>query len=216
MNKKILTLIMSLIVVSMVAGPVVSVNGEKKDGLNFFNVRVPGWVDPPIKYNLWITDEGTLKEHYTKFCDIGEDNYVINIGGEIIGPDENDVWIFEGGNTYVLGQDFTYSGYHTSKKEWIWWYGWKWVYWKFTLYGTYDFTLSGIDGTLEFCLRVITYYSLYGEVIESRCVTNGYGTGELIGVTMKSTGGPLIYTPQTGIQWATDVGTIWGWPDPPL
>ena len=112
----------------------------------------------------------------------------------------------------VLGEHFTYSGYHDSKVEQVYFMGrWRTISWRYVCWGIYDFTLSGIDGTIEFYQRGITYYNLFGEVIEKTSYMNGYGTDALAGVTVKAREAPAIYTVQTGTQWATLEGTIWGW-----
>jgi hypothetical protein len=105
---------------------------------------------------------------------------------------------------------FWMAQWHYEENEWIY-------VLQVDRHGIYTFTESEasihkIDGTLEFYERAELRFTQSMEFIAEESVANGYGTGDLKGVTMKATEGPLIYTEETGVQGTTLQGTIKGWP----
>jgi hypothetical protein len=215
MNKKVLVLVLLLSLVSVLFGPIVIVKGDEKETLTFYKVHKPVAEEP--YFEIAIPDAKGTRYFSKTYCDVPA--YVINIGGDLDGPYGPPFllyWIFDGGTTYLLDRDFTYEGSMFVRLEFCW-DGIRWIrVYNFDLHGVYTFTESAtsihrIEGTLEFYDRVQVNMTLTGGYLASDGVANGHGTGDLNGVTMKATEGPLIATPQTGISWATLQGTIDGW-----
>jgi hypothetical protein len=216
MNRKILALVLLLSLVFVLICPVVFAKEKGKKDLSFAKVHVPGEVLPAFE-ETYIDESGALIYVRSSDCLIVDDNWVINIGGKVVDHDGDDVWEFQGGTNYVLGEDFTYSGWHETRRtfEWVAFPGggyWRMVYNRFIIIGTYDFALLGIDGTIEFYQCGEDYYSLSGELLSSTFWVEGQGTGELEGVTLEAGRSHDIYTEETGVQYATSEGTIYDWP----
>jgi len=175
MNKKFLTLVMSLIVVSMMVSPIIGVNGEKKETLSYHAVHDP--VSEPSYWGISIPSNEP-KSYVKTHCDVPA--YVINIGGGLVDSNGDGYKEFDGGTTYLLDRDFTYEGTMQIKTQ-----------------VCYDELLSMYVRVMEFFRHGVFTFT---------------GTGDLNGVTLKATNGPLVYTLETGKQWTAQEGTITGWP----
>jgi len=214
MNKKFLTLVMSLIVVSMMVSPIIGVNGEKKETLSYHAVHDP--VSEPSYWGISIPSNEP-KSYVKTHCDVPA--YVINIGGGLVDSNGDGYKEFDGGTTYLLDRDFTYEGTMQIKTQ-VCYDELLSMYvrvMEFFRHGVFTFTetagsIHTIDGTLEFFGRSEAKFNLDWDFISSEADITGHGTGDLNGVTLKATNGPLVYTLETGKQWTAQEGTITGWP----
>jgi len=212
-NKKIIAVVLLLSLFSILAGSIVFVEGEQKETLSYYEVHVPLHEDP--YFEISIPDAKGTKTFSKICCDVPA--YVINIGGDLVYPVTPDIGEFDGGTNYILDRDFTYEGTMFWMTQWCFEEN-SWIYvMQVDRCVIYTFTESEasihkIDGTLEFYERQQISFTQSGSFIGGESIANGYGTGDLKGATMKATMGPLTYTEETGIQWATLQGTIKGWP----
>ena len=212
-NKKVLAFVLLLSLFSILVGPIVTVGGKQKETLSYYEVHVPLHEDP--YFEIPIPDAKGTKTFSKVCCDVPA--YVINIGGDLVYPTSPYFGEFDGGTDYILDQDFTYEGTMFWMIQWCFEDN-EWIYvMQVDRFGIYTFTESEasihkIDGTLEFYERQQISFTQSGLFIGGDSVANGYGTGDLKGVTMKAAMGPLIYTEETGVQWATLQGTIRDWP----
>ena len=117
-NRKVLAFVLLLSLVIMLFCPVVFAKEKGKKDLNFSKVHVPG--EGPVTEEWRISEAGTLEYVRSADCLIVDDNWVINIDGKVVDLDKDDVWEFQGGTNYVLGEDFTYSGWHDTTRTFEW------------------------------------------------------------------------------------------------
>lgn len=186
MNRKILIVIALLVWSTALTPLALARSGIEKENEKFLSLQITKIGGPPVSPVVVINRPPPPKE--TEFRRM------------IIPEGLLEAEILIDGETYYLGVDFTYEAtitidYHLNLDP---------VFGNLIVDQTYDFTLSGIDGTLE----VLTVGKVWGfPPADSWGTSRGYGTGDLEGVKLMATG---WHEPTGEIVHA---GTITGWPN---
>ena len=204
---------MSLIVVAMIVGPVVSVNGEEKQVLTWIKIHDPG---TETYWKNLIPKEGEYFKSFSKgHCDVG--GYKINVDGKLGWfwvPNVGWCYGVIGGTMYEMDTDFAYEGRIYAKFSYYENMMPKTM--NFSIIGTYTFDPNSpnhnINGTIKFHSRssfTVSPTGWYTGVAQY----NGHGTGDLKGVIVQASKALSIWDPDMGVQYlSTQIGTVKGWP----
>ena len=205
-NKKVLMLTITLLMIAMMATPLVGTvqarsYRSRRICTSYIAVVAPDLTAaiPFPGYPKYRPSEGNPKIVFNKCTEV-MNGYKVNIGGELVPSLIPDVYVIEGGTTYVMDIHFTYEG--------TWW-SVTYIdtgYWYWSVKYTITFlTASGVDGALEM------HAILWGQGPTGEGTMHGHGTGDLGGVVVKATLDGLVLDEDYGLA-ITHVGTVCGWP----